>query len=226
MKRTFEENKLMAKNLSVLEPEHIFEQMEHFDELMMVYRSAIREITTKLEVLNDEMSMSENHNPIEFIKSRIKRPMSIMNKLEAMGHEMSVESITKYLNDVAGIRVVCSFVDDVYAVADMLTSQDDITVIKKKDYIKYPKPNGYRSYHLIVEVPVFLSDGKLPVRTEIQIRTVAMDFWASLEHQMKYKKEMAHSAEIGAELRECAETIAKTDNRMMEIRDKIKRYLY
>ena len=217
--------KMMGTSITIAEPGILQEQLEHFEQLMMVYRSAIREVTTKLEVLNDELSMSGKQNPIEFIKSRVKRPLSIVDKLQRAGLEITEENIVEHLNDVAGVRVVCSFVDDVYTVAQMLTSQDDIVVIKEKDYIKNPKPNGYRSYHLILEVPIFLSDRKIPVRVEVQLRTVAMDFWASLEHQMKYKKELPHAEEIGEELRECAETIAATDQRMMDIRDQIAKYL-
>ncbi len=213
--------KLMGTSITIEEPAVLLQQLAHFEELMMVYRSAIREITTKLEVLNDELSMTGKQNPIEFIKSRVKRPMSILNKLQRSGLEITEENIVNHLNDVAGVRVVCSFVDDVYLVAEMLTKQDDIVVIKKKDYIKHPKENGYRSYHLILEIPIFLSDRKLPVRVEVQLRTVAMDFWASLEHQMKYKKELPDAEAIGAQLRECAETIASIDQRMMDIRDQI-----
>ena len=213
--------KLMGTSITIEEPAVLLQQLAHFEELMMVYRSAIREITTKLEVLNDELSMTGKQNPIEFIKSRVKRPMSILNKLQRSGLEITEENIVNHLNDVAGVRVVCSFVDDVYLVAEMLTKQDDIVVIKKKDYIKHPKENGYRSYHLILEIPIFLSDRKLPVRVEVQLRTVAMDFWASLEHQMKYKKELPDAETIGAQLRECAETIASIDQRMMDIRDQI-----
>ncbi|MEG2570230.1 MAG: GTP pyrophosphokinase family protein [Clostridia bacterium] len=218
MKLTFERKTADKQNA----PAQFYEKVEHYDELIMVYRSAIREITTKLEILNDELSMSGHNNPIEFIKSRVKSPQSIVNKLEALGCDVNEDSIIANLNDVAGVRVVCPFINDVYTVAEMLTSQDDITVIEKKDYIRSPKANGYRSYHLILEVPVFLSNSKLIVRTEVQIRTVAMDFWASLEHQMRYKKELQNSGEISEELRVCAENIAATDVKMMAIRDKIK----
>ena len=142
-------------------------------------------------------------------------------KLRRQGNPITLESISEHLNDVAGIRVICSFIDDIYRVADMLAAQDDITVVQVKDYIKSPKLNGYRSYHMIVEVPVFFSDGKRPMRVEIQLRTVAMDFWASLEHQMKYKKDNADSPLIAAELKSCAETIAATDARMLGIRKRI-----
>lgn len=202
-------------------PEGIFEQIVDFRELMMMYHSAIREVTTKLEILNDELSLTSNNNPIQFIKSRIKKPMSILSKLQKLEKDITVESIMTSLNDVAGIRVISSFIDDVYKIADMLVKQDDIVLIEAKDYIKNPKPNGYRSYHLIVEVPVFFSDKKESVRVEIQIRTVAMDFWASLEHQLKYKKNFEDAKSIEDELKSCADTIAETDLRMMNLRNKI-----
>lgn len=202
-------------------PEGIFEQIVDFRELMMMYHSAIREVTTKLEILNDELSLTSNNNPIQFIKSRIKKPMSILSKLQKLEKDITVESIMTSLNDVAGIRVISSFIDDVYKIADMLVKQDDIVLIEAKDYIKNPKPNGYRSYHLIVEVPVFFSDKKESVRVEIQIRTVAMDFWASLEHQLKYKKNFEDAKSIEDELKSCADTIAETDLRMMNLRNNI-----
>ena len=148
--------------------------------------------------------------------------MSILEKLKRYGVEVSLNSIEKNLNDVAGIRVICSFVDDIYRVARMLIQQDDIRLIQVKDYIENPKPNGYRSYHMIVEVPVFFSNEKRPMRVEIQIRTVAMDFWASLEHKMKYKQDIDNAEEIMAELKECADTISQTDIKMMRIREKIR----
>ena len=202
-------------------PEQIFEEIVNFRELMMMYHSAIREVTTKLEILNDELSLDSEKNPIQFIKSRVKEPMSIVSKLNKLDKEFSVESIMTNLNDVAGIRVISSFIDDVYNIADMLVKQDDIVLIDAKDYIKNPKANGYRSYHLIIEVPVFFSQEKQMVRVEIQIRTVAMDFWASLEHQLKYKKNLKGSKKIEDELKECAETISQTDLKMMNIRNEI-----
>lgn len=202
-------------------PEEILELMVNFRELMMMYNSAIREVTTKLEILNDELSLDSRKNPIQFIKSRVKKPLSIVKKLKAMDKEINIESIMTSLNDIAGIRVIVSFIDDVYRIVDMLVSQDDIVLIESKDYIKNPKSNGYRSYHLIVEVPVFFSQEKQSVRVEIQIRTVAMDFWASLEHQLKYKKDLINSELVEDELRECADTIAKTDLQMLNIRNKI-----
>lgn len=200
---------------------YFVKQAFQFQEIMMMYNCAIREVRTKLEVLNDELSVRTKRNPIEMIKSRIKKPISIVDKLNRRGLEISLENVVEHLNDVAGVRVICSFVDDIYDVARMLARQDDVTLIQVKDYIKNPKPNGYRSYHMIVEVPVFFSDRKQMMRVEVQIRTIAMDFWASLEHDLKYKKNIKDSQEIIKELAECAEIIAQTDVRMKEIRDRI-----
>ncbi len=204
-------------------PEQFLEQMQQYQEMMMMYRCAIREVQTKLEILNDAMSVKYQRNPINFIKSRIKSPVSIMSKLERKGFEKTLESIEENLNDVAGIRVVCHFVDDIYDVARMLARQDDLKVLEVKDYIENPKPNGYRSYHMIVEIPVFLPKIKKPMRVEVQIRTIAMDFWASLDHQLRYKKDIENPEEISRELKACAEVISSTDYRMQEIRKKIEK---
>lgn len=201
---------------------HVFQNQE--DELvkmMMIYNCAIRRVKTKFQVLNDELSITRQRNPIEFIKSRIKQPKSISSKLRRKGYPVTVESVMKNLSDVAGIRVICAFIDDIYKVADMFTAQDDIELIKRKDYIKNPKMNGYRSLHLIVEVPVFFSDHKEQVRVEVQIRTIAMDFWASLEHQLKYKKDVEDAENIIYELRACADVINRTDYHMQSLRDRI-----
>lgn len=196
-------------------------QAIQFRELMMMYNCAIREVRTKLEVLNDELSIRNSRNPIEFIESRIKRPLSIVDKLKRYGEPVNVESIERSLNDVAGIRVICPFIDDIYSVADMLLSQDDITLIKKKDYIENPKPNGYRSLHLILEVPVFFSNQKKPMRVEVQIRTIAMDFWSSVDHQLKYKHDVPNADELSAQLKECADIISQTDMRMLAIKNQL-----
>ena len=201
-------------------PESLIHVGRQFQQVMMMYSCAIREVKTKLEVLNDELSVRNQRNPIE-IKSRIKKPASIMEKLKRRGYPLSLESLVENLDDVAGIRVICSFIDDIYEVADMLIRQDDVRVIAIKDYFKSPKANGYRSYHMIIEVPVFFSDRKKPMRVEVQIRTMAMDFWASLDHQLKYKKELGEETDISDELRECADVIAQTDERMLEIRKQI-----
>lgn len=204
-------------------PELLIGQARQFQEAMIKYSSAIREVKTKLEVLNDELTVKNQRNPIEMIKSRIKRPISIIEKLKRRELPVTIESMSKNLDDIAGVRVICSFIDDIYEISRMLARQDDVRVIVVKDYIRSPKVNGYRSYHMIVEVPVFFSNCKQFVRAEVQIRTIAMDFWASLEHQLKYKKELAcvEAGEIGEELQKCAEVIAATDWRMLDIRQMI-----
>ena len=203
-------------------PEELYEQAEKIEELFLYNRCAIKEIQTKLEILNDELAMRTKRNPIETVSSRVKNPRSIVEKMERKGYPLTVESVWENLNDVAGVRVVCSFIEDIYDVAEMFMKQDDIEVLEVKDYIKNPKPNGYRSLHLIVQVPIFLSDKTLPMRVEVQIRTIAMDFWAALEHQLKYKRGIENAEQISVELKECAETISATDNRMQEIYHKIK----
>ena len=184
----------------------------------------IREVQTKLEVLDDEFSVEYKRNPISFIKTRIKKPESIYRKLQKLGYDFTAENIQEQLNDVAGVRVVCAFIDDIYTVANLIAGQDDIKVIKIKDYIKNPKPNGYRSYHMIVEIPVFFSKGKTPMRVELQIRTNGMDFWATLEHQLRYKKgieDLPGYAEISEELLRSAQAVIETDNEMQQIKNKI-----
>ncbi len=196
-------------------------ERKEFEEMMMIYNCAIKEVKTKLQVLNDELSLTRKRNPIEFIKTRIKQPESIATKLKKKNIPITVEAVRNNLSDVAGVRVICAFLDDIYQVADMLTAQDDVRMIKTKDYIKSPKMNGYRSLHLIIEVPIFLSDRKEYVRVEVQIRTIAMDFWASLEHQVKYKKDVKDAENIVYELRACADVINRTDHHMQALRDRI-----
>ena len=202
-------------------PEVWIHQAHEFQRVMMMYACAIREVKTKLEVLNDDLAVRYQRNPIQMIKSRVKKPLSILEKLKRRGYPVSVQSVAENLYDVAGIRVICSFIDDIYVVAEMLARQDDVNVLMVKDYIRCPKVNGYRSYHMIIEIPVFFSDRKEKMRVEVQIRTMAMDFWASLDHQMKYKKDLDDSGEISEELKECAEIIAQTDLKMQSIRQKI-----
>ena len=202
-------------------PEGFLNEAVRFREMMMMYTCAIREVKTKLEVLNDDLATKNQRNPIQMIKSRVKKPASIIEKLKRRGYPLTIQSIVENLDDVAGVRVICSFLDDIYTVAEMLARQDDVKVLMVKDYIRCPKVNGYRSYHMIIVIPVYFSDRKQNIRVEVQIRTIAMDFWASLDHQMKYKKNLDDSGEISEELRECAETIAQTDMRMLNIRKKI-----
>ena len=217
--KTFIQERLLPE-----EAEKLYQQGAKFEEIMMMYGCALREVQTKLEVLNDELSVRYNRNPIEFIKTRVKKPLSIVNKLQRRGLEVSIESMVENLNDVAGIRVICYFLDDIYDVARWLSSQDDLRLLQVKDYIKNPTPTGYRSLHLIVEVPVFFSKGRQMMRVEVQIRTIAMDFWASVDHQLKYKQnieDVENTDELSAELKECADIIAQTDARMQAIKNKI-----
>ena len=192
--------------------------MEKYSKLMAYYRCAMMEIETKFNVLNEEFSLQYDRNPISGMKSRLKSPVSINKKLESRNLPITVESIESNLNDVAGIRVICSFPEDVYMLADALTKQDDIVLVQKKDYIKNPKPNGYRSLHLIVSVPIFLAHEKRAMKVEIQLRTIAMDFWASLEHQLRYKKDVVFTEQMAEELFNCAELSAELDMRMDALR--------
>jgi len=188
-----------------------------FLEAESLYSSAVREITTKLENLNDEFKQTKDRNPIHQIKARVKTPKSIMDKLLRRGFELSVESARNNLTDIAGVRVICSYIDDIYLIAGLLSSQADIEVLRTSDYIKNPKQNGYRSLHLIVTIPVFLSERTEIVKVEIQIRTIAMDFWASLEHDLSYKLTDGKTDDITRELKNCAEVIANIDLRMQNL---------
>ena len=196
-------------------------QLEAFEVLMMYYDCALAEVRTKLDVLNKEVTLKKNRNPFESIKSRLKKPVSIYEKLKLRRIPFSVENIEKYLTDVAGLRVICSFIDDIYNIRDSLAAQDDVRIIQEKDYIAHPKPNGYRSLHLILEIPIFLMQEKKYMHVELQFRTIAMDFWASVEHTMKYKKEVKNEESIVEELRYSADLINQLDRRMLQIRDRI-----
>lgn len=202
--------------------EEILEMAMKMQRSMSLYESGIKEICTKLEILQREAQVKGIHNPIESIKSRVKNIFSVIEKLNRKGFDVSMESVEKNLYDVAGVRVICPYIEDIYVVAERIRRQDDLHVLIEKDYIKYPKPNGYRSFHMVVEVPVFLSDSKRYVRVEIQLRTIAMDFWASLEHQIRYKMESHIPDEISYRLRQCAETIAATDAEMQDLYKEVK----
>ena len=214
-----EENTEWLKSLSPEQQIRMQSRIQPFMMLLMQYRCAIREIETKLNVLNDEFSLQYERNPFESIKSRVKSPVSIVEKMNRKGYELTVENIEDKLNDVAGIRVICSFVEDIYHLADMLAGQDDLQVLQVKDYIKNPKENGYRSLHLIIQIPIFLSNQKKNMRVEVQFRTIAMDFWASLDHKLKYKKDVKNPEVIAEELKKCADVISGVDMRMQEIRN-------
>jgi len=201
-------NFIFKELLKSEKPEELLEAAYPFAHLMMQYRCALREVQTKLEVLNTELSMDHDRNPFESISCRIKKPISIIGKLKKMGLDISIENIEHHLHDVAGIRVICTFQKDIYILAENLCEQDDIKLLARKDYIKNPKPNGYRSLHLIVEIPVFFAEGKKYMQVEVQFRTIAMDFWASVEHKIYYKKEIDHNTtQFTEKLRRCAENI-------------------
>lgn len=196
----------------------IMGRMIGYKDLRMIYASAIKVVKTKLEILSTEFSLRYHRNPISAVHSRLKSTASIMKKLDKLGCKMTLESIEDKVNDVAGVRVICSYVDDIYLIADAITKQSDVELLLEKDYVASPKPNGYRSLHLIVKVPVYLSDKRVDTKVEIQIRTIAMDFWASLEHQLRYKKDSPDADVIVDELRECAESINSADVKMSELR--------
>lgn len=196
-------------------------EVDNWKEVILVYNSALKEIGTKLEILNDEFQHVHRYNPIEHIKSRIKSSESIVKKLKRYGYESTIENMVKYINDIAGIRIICSFTSDIYRIAEMLSNQSDLKILSIKDYIKNPKPSGYKSYHMLVTVPIFLSDRIVDAKVEIQIRTVAMDFWASLEHKIRYKFEGNAPEHITAELVECAQMVAELDARMLSLNEEI-----
>lgn len=192
-----------------------------FEKFRHAYRAAIKEVRIKIEILSEDFAVRNDYNPIHHMERRLKATDSIEEKLRRLGREVSIESAKENIHDIAGIRVVCNFIDDVYTIADMLLSQNDIHLIEKKDYIVNPKGTGYRSLHLVVSVPVFLLDGCEEVPVEIQLRTVAMDFWASLEHQLRYKNEKYHSPIVDLELKACADINAALDKRMQGLYDKL-----
>lgn len=218
--KTFEELPAVI-NKSQSMGEHISQMIYDYMQLQHLYDSAIEVVKTYLNIIDNEFSIKFQRNPIHNIESRLKSPQSIIGKLQKKGLPITPESAMKNLLDIAGIRVTCCYINDIYSVVDMLCRRDDFTILKQKDYIANPKPSGYRSYHIIVNVPVYLSTHKTSAPVEIQIRTIAMDFWASLEHQLKYKTSAAITPEISKELRDCADQIASTDMQMQKIFDEI-----
>ena len=196
-------------------------RMVDYKELRMIYACAMKVVKTKFEVLNTEFNLQYHRNPINSIQTRLKSTSSILSKLTKANKPLTIDSIEENINDIAGVRVICSYIDDIYLIAEALLKQHDVTLITKKDYINTPKENGYRSLHLIVRVPVFLADKSVEMKVEVQIRTIAMDFWASLEHQLHYKQNYGEMDELVDELKECAETINATDKRMLELRMKM-----
>ena len=200
-----------------------YEDVDSWKTVMFLYTSALKEVGTKLEILNDEFQHVHSYNPIEHIKTRIKTPESIVKKLKRNGHETSIENMVKYVNDIAGVRLICSFTSDIYKLAEMIGNQTDLKVLSIKDYIKNPKESGYKSYHMLVSVPIFLSDSVVDTKVEIQIRTIAMDFWASLEHKIRYKKNIPEDKALYLqnEMLECAKISADLDKRMQNVRNVI-----
>lgn len=200
-----------------------YEDVDSWKTVIFLYNAALKEVGTKLEILNDEFQHVHKYNPIEHIKTRIKTPESIVKKLKRYGYETSIENMVRYVNDIAGVRVICSFTSDIYRLAEMIGNQSDLKVLSIKDYIRNPKESGYKSYHMLVSVPIFLSDSVVDTKVEIQIRTIAMDFWASLEHKIYYKFEGNAPAYISSELQECAKIASQLDRRMLSLNEAIQK---
>ncbi len=198
-----------------------YEDVDSWKTIMFLYNSALKEVGTKLEILNDEFQHVHRYNPIEHIKTRIKTPESIVKKLKRNGYEDSIENMIAYINDVAGVRLICSFTSDIYRLAEMIGNQSDLKVLTIKDYIKNPKESGYKSYHMLISVPIFLSDSVVETKVEIQIRTIAMDFWASLEHKIYYKFEGNAPDYISRDLKSCADMVSALDERMLNLNQAI-----
>lgn len=198
-----------------------YEDVDSWKTIMFLYNSALKEVGTKLEILNDEFQHVHQYNPIEHIKTRVKTAESIVKKLKKYGYETSIENMVKYVNDIAGVRLICSFTSDIYRLAEMIGNQSDLKVLAIKDYIKNPKKSGYKSYHMLVSIPIFLSDSVVDTKVEIQIRTIAMDFWASLEHKIYYKFEGNAPGYISRDLQECAEMVSTLDEKMLSLNEAI-----
>ena len=198
-----------------------YDDVDSWKTVMFLFNSALKEVGTKLEILNDEFQHVHRYNPIEHIKTRIKSAESIVKKLKRYGHETSIENMVRYVNDIAGVRLICSFTSDIYRLAEMIGNQSDLKVLSIKDYIKNPKKNGYKSFHMIVEVPIYSSKGPLKEKVEIQLRTVAMDYWSVLEYQIFYKK--TENEEVAKELKTYADEISELDANMLKLRDKIEK---
>lgn len=199
------------------------ESVEEYNQLIPYYEAGIREIRARLQTLDRDFTLLHKHTPIHHIQWRIKSLPSLLRKLYNLGMQVSVTSAKKNMHDIAGVRVICCYTEDIQNIASLLAQQEDLQILEVKDYINNPKPNGYRSLHLVVDVPIYLTRGKVFVKVEIQIRTVAMDFWATLEHRIRYKADGAVPQEIVDELRECADIIAQTDSRMEQISQKLRR---
>ena len=198
-----------------------YSQLDQWNSVMFLYESALKAINTKIEILNEEFIHMYGHTPIEHIKSRVKTPDSIVKKMKRNGYEVTIENMVEKLSDIAGIRIICSFNQDIYQIADMIARQKDVTVLYVKDYIRKPKPNGYKSYHMVVTIPIYLTDGPVDTKVEIQIRTIAMDFWASLEHKIYYKFEGNAPAYLQQELKACADVVNMLDVKMFSLNQAI-----
>ena len=213
----------MAVEMSIQEYIRQRSDRDGFETAMFIYQSALTQMGSRIEVLNSELNHMHSYNPIEYVKSRLKTPESIMKKLRKNGHNLNIEDMIEYVNDIAGIRITCSFFSEIYFVADMIARQDNLEVISIKDYISNPKKSGYMSYHMLLSIPVALADAVIPTKVELQIRTMAMDFWASLEHKMYYKYEGNAPDYFERELQECASIISRLDTKMMSLNEAMKK---
>ena len=214
---------VMSSEQQVKAALQVYEDVDTWKTFRFLYKAAMKEVNTKLEILNDEFQQVHQYNPIEHIKTRIKTAESIVKKLRRYGYESSMDNMVRYVNDIAGVRVICSFTSDIYRLAEMIGNQSDLKVLSIKDYIKHPKESGYKSYHMLVSVPVYLSDSVVDTKVEIQIRTIAMDFWASLEHKIYYKFEGNAPDYISRDLRECARVVEELDERMLQLNEAIQK---
>jgi putative GTP pyrophosphokinase len=212
---------VLSREVIIRQADNLLDSLLDYKELMLGYSSAMRQVRTKFEILNTEFEVKYRRNPISSIQTRLKSQPSVMEKLARKGLPLTIESIEQNLDDIAGVRVICCYADDIYRLADALISQSDVELVARKDYIASPKPNGYRSLHLIVSVPVYFAESSKNVRVEVQIRTIAMDFWASLEHQIKYKKSAPGAEAVIARLKSCADVIAETDLEMQTLREEM-----
>ena len=213
----------MAEEMSIQQYIQKHSEKDAFATVMFVYQSALIQMRSRIDVLNNELSQVYSYNPIEYVKTRLKTPESIMQKLRKQGHSFNVNDLIEYIHDIAGIRITCSFFSEVYFLSDMIAKQDNLEVLSIKDYIKNPKESGYMSYHMLLSIPVALADAVIPTKVELQIRTMAMDFWASLEHKMYYKYEGNAPDYFERELQECASIISRLDTKMMSLNEAMKK---
>ena len=213
----------MAIEMTIQDYIHERSEKDRFETAMFIYQSALIQMNSRVEVLNRELNHVYSYNPIEYVKTRLKTPESIMKKLKKNGHQVSIDDMVEYVNDIAGLRITCSFFTEIYFVADMIARQDNLSVLSIKDYISRPKESGYKSYHMLLSIPVALADAVIPTKVEVQIRTMAMDFWASLEHKIYYKYEGNAPGYFARELQECASIISKLDAKMMSLNEAMKR---